>query len=204
MLWKGFNMNKTINAWNKKADGILEASEKQLQDIARRIEDERAKAESWKEKMNKATRAADPAAFKTAKAAYTETNENIEMFEASREVMESGPLVSEDEYNDAINAIMDAIDAEHKQAQEQIFALVDEIKRISDNLETTIDDGNAALHKWQIDVYRDDLGSMSYATGVYIKEKKWRDDALLNFADRVTNQAVYREYKGLPVTYRFS
>jgi len=197
-------MNKTIKTLTEKAGKILAARDAQLQDVIGRLEKERAVALEQKKAMDAAAAAADTAAFRTAKAAYTEANENIEMFEASREVMESGPLVSEDEYNDAINAIIDAIDAEHKQAQKQIFALVDEIKSISDNLKTTIDDGNAALHKWQIDVYRDDLGSMSYATGIYIKEKKWRDYALLDFADRVTNQAVYREYKGLPVTYRFS
>lgn len=197
-------MNKTIKSLTEKADAILKASNAQLKDIIGRIEKERAVALEQKKAMDAATAAADTAAFRTAKAAYTEANENIGMYETRRETLESGPLVSENEYNDAINSIMDAIDAEHKQAQEQIFALVDEIKRISDNLETTIDDGNAALHKWQIDVYRDDLGSMSYATGSYIKGKKWRDDRLINFADRMTNQAVYLEYKGLPVKVRFS
>lgn len=178
-------MNKTINTYSKKADAILEASNAQILEINSHMAEEREKAEEHKKAMETAWTAADPAAYRVAKSAYTEVTEGIDMFSDRLEALKSKRLVSENEYNEAVKAIMAALAEEDKQAKEKLVALTDEMKKVTDQLSATLDEGNKLLHTWQHDIYKDDAhktlpnGTRNYRPDL---EKRYREFGTISFA----------------------
>lgn len=177
-------MNETFKTYSKKADSILADSYAQIQEINIRLEEEREKAEEHKKAMGIAWTAANPAAHRTAKSAYTEVIEGIDMYSDRLEALKSKRLVSEDEYNEAVTAIMAALAEEDKQARKKLVELTDKMKKVVDQLSATLDEGNKLLHAWQHDIYKDDAcKALANGTRVYRPdlEKRYRNLDAISF-----------------------
>ncbi|MBR2504670.1 MAG: hypothetical protein IKB61_01860 [Elusimicrobiaceae bacterium] len=180
-------MNKTIKTYTKKAEDILAASNAQIQEINNRLVKEREKAEEYKEAMTAAWTAADPAAHRTAKRDYEDVTDGINMYSDRLEALKSKRLVSEGEYNEAVTAIMAALAEEDKQARKKLVELTDEMKKVTDQLSATLDEGNKLLHTWQHDIFKDDAHKVTpQGTRIYRPdlEKRYREYSTISFSKK--------------------
>ena len=193
-------MNKTLESMNTKANEILKDRDEQLKTLSDQLREERAAAAKAEAAMDKATAAGDLKAYQNAKKERADAMDAIEMHSARFDTLEHKPLVTEAEYNKAIAAIMGDLTEKNNRAKEKLTSLADEMKAVADELTEILSEGNALLHKWQHEIYRDDAtrtrndGSKVHDPS---KEKQWKDYTAVLYGGRAVEDQFYKDFRGL-------
>lgn len=184
-----------VNELNKKADSILKARVEEQQQLADLLRDKQNIVNQLTADMDRATARGDLTGYQKAKRAREDATDALEMYGSRNETLESKPLVDGAEYNKAIADIMGEISAANNRAMERLTALADEARKIADELEVTIHEGNAVLHKWQYDVYRD----LPNQKGVFNPrhDKTFRDLDVVLYGRMAVEDPRYKSFRGL-------
>ncbi len=193
-------MNNTLETMNTKADEILKKRTKEQKALSDQLREERAAAAKAEAAMDKATAAGDLKAYQSAKKDKADATDAIEMHSARFDALEHKPLVTEAEYNKAIASIMGELTAENNRAKEKLTALADEMKATADELAEIFAEGNALLHKWQHDVFRDDA-TKTTNDGKKIHrqdlEKQWTNLDAVSYGNIAVDHPLYKVFRGM-------
>lgn len=154
------------------------------------------------DRMNKATEAVDAEEYAIAKTARNDYEVELEMIEKRINVIDSGPLIEEEEYKALTAEILNEYKAEENDAKKMFIKAIDHLIEIAAEMVEARDTANRALYKMQIDLYRDKdlctrIGSLPLPDS-----SRWNNikhPVLFdNWAEDIGNLNIYGEEKGYP------
>lgn len=193
-------MSTKLETLNQKADQILQDKQTQLEKLNSQLEEEKAAVKDLEEEMDTATAAGDLAGYQKAKTAKRNKSDAIEMHTKRYKQLTEAPLISTVEYNRTMADIMGELTSQNNKAKEELAALADQMKEISDRMSETIEYGNKLLHKWQHDIYKDDASIVNAAgKKIYMDnlEKQFKDFSAVRFGMDVVGNYNYKTFRGI-------
>lgn len=193
-------MSTKLETLNQKADQILQDKQTQLEKLNSQLEEEKAAVKDLEEEMDTATAAGDLAGYQKAKTAKRNKSDAIEMHTKRYKQLTEAPLISTVEYNRTMADIIGELTSQNNKAKEELAALADQMKEISDRMSETIEYGNKLLHKWQHDIYKDDASIVNAAgKKIYMDnlEKQFKDFSAVRFGMDVVGNYNYKTFRGI-------
>lgn len=197
---RAIHMSTKLETLNQKADQILQDKQSQLEKLSTQLEEEKAAVKDLEEEMDTATAAGDLAGYQKAKTAKRNKSDAIEMHTKRYKQLTEAPLISTAEYNRTMADIMGELTSQNNKAKEELAALADQMKEISDRMSETIEYGNTLLHKWQHDIYKDDASVVNAAgKKIYMDnlEKQFKDFSAVRFGMDVVGNYNYKTFRGI-------
>lgn len=190
-----FNQTKHLS---ERTDEILTMREEELLSADKLIADARAHVLAASESMNVATINGDVKAYKDAKAEHENAQAELEMLVARRDLLQDHALVTEDEYKGESEALMDALSSYCAENRSKVNKAIKIILSAAEEEAAILDEANAALLRWQRDVYRN--ADRYFANGTFnaspVSELKFNDYLLSQFVVHMSYHDYMRRYFG--------
>ncbi|MCD8087557.1 MAG: hypothetical protein LUE22_03070 [Oscillospiraceae bacterium] len=144
---------KAVNTAKARAEEILAQRAAELADLEGKIQNEITSAEAADKAAAVAADAGDTKAYQKAKDARRNAEDAREMYEMKRNKVQATALISEEERDKLINAILDEVQAEEDEAREKLATLSDQMHEIGATLSASAKAANEVLHTLQSDLY---------------------------------------------------
>ena len=171
-------MNKLFADTEERIKAVLSERDKRAEGFARNLAAEKEAISAAEKAMEAAFAAADKDTYTAAKGDRTRAEIGAEMCQRKLAEIMQAPLITADEYTETVHALLAAIRAEDEAARAKLSKLAEQMRQIGDELEATINRGNALLHQLQYDLYKDraeihtDTGAAVHVDSL---DKKYRD-----------------------------
>lgn len=148
-------MASKIEHLEKRIESILKNREEELSALQNAAIADRQKAEEAGKALEAATAANNIDAYRKAKAEKELASDLAELHEARRRQLAEKELVTPEEYESLRDSVLDETNTLLSANLEKAAGLIAELERIAANDDTIINRANAALLRWQEDIFRD-------------------------------------------------
>ena len=194
---------KSVENANRRIEEIKKNRAKEEAEIAGKIQQAKEDMEKATGAIAAAVNSTDLTAYKRATAERDEARIKKEMYEARLDILKASALISETEYNNLVNAIIDEVKGMEKTKAAEMVAISEQCAKAAAGLRSAQKDANKCLATLQHDIYRDaDREVVNPSTGVYSARSKkeieiW--DTITWLEDPIQDTA-YTEATGKKVT----
>lgn len=147
---------KSIKDAEKRIKEIKDAREKELSELEKKIEKEKAAIEAASYEMDKATAAGDVKLYQESKRRRTDAADAREMYEKRMKTLEKENLITPEEYKKRISEIKEAANAYRRAKQEELAALAESMYDTAEKVREVQQAANEVLRKLQHDIFRDE------------------------------------------------
>lgn len=147
---------KSIKDAEKRIKAIKDAREKELSELAEKIEKGKAAIEAASYEMEKATAAGDVKLYQESKRRRTEEEDAQEMYEKRMKTLEKENLITPEEYKKRVTEIKEAANAYKRAKQEELAALAESMYDTAEKVREVQQAANEVLRKLQHDIFRDE------------------------------------------------
>lgn len=171
-------MNQSLTKSQEALQKVLQEAEEKRQALAKKLEERRTAVSRAENDMVDAAARENEEAYQRARLDRENSISSAELFENRLASIGSAPLIQQAEYEQRIAEVMSAIQDADKTAYKKLCALSEQMQRIGNDLSATIEQGNALMHQWQHDVFKDSAEMKNAAgKGIHIDslEKQYRE-----------------------------
>lgn len=136
---------------------VMAANEAEIETIRKRLAEATREIRVQYDKMEAATSGLDSSTYHDANDARLKAVEEKEMLTTRLDLLKSPhlPIISENDYQSAVKAIQDEMDALDKKTQARLAELAEEASELAESLLEAGAYANKVLEKLQHDLYRD-------------------------------------------------
>lgn len=138
----------------KRIDELLKKNVEEIKEIQFRKDAAAKERADVVAKLIELKRSGNLDEFKAAQKRIEEMDAEIALCEEFLDVKQSAPLVSEEEYTKAYNAIMEEHNKVYEKNRARVLELFAEIESIAADEESRTEYENAIIRRWQRDIYR--------------------------------------------------
>lgn len=166
-------MNKDIQ---NELKNILENRKKALAEVDAKIREAEEAAQAAATAREAATINGDLPSFRKAQAEAAEAEDALKMYSARKKMLEAGHLISEEEYNQTITAILAEMAALSEEAKKKIRPLADQMWTISEELAAAFAEKNKLLQFLQRNIWQEEPKTFNSAL-----ENRFNDYSVIGF-----------------------
>ena len=191
--------NKKLQEVAAKITEMLEENEKKKEEMAGKISTFKQMHKESVEAISEALGKADVEGYHKAQDAARQAKDATEMYQGRMNRLEETPLLSEGEYSDMVQEIMNELASVVSKDKEKILSLIDKMRAIGDQESEIIEEGNRLLHILQHRCYKDDAcfvtakGKKVYSETL---EKSYKDYSVMMFVGKIKEDDFYKENGG--------
>lgn len=143
-----------LKEYQKKIEQIKADCNRNAEEISEKLREYKTKAEEASEEMKAALDSGDDAAYTKALTARNVALSFIDSYEERARRFNTGPMISEEEYNALISGITSEIRKTCNNDKRKVLNLCEQIKTIAAGNLATVEEGNRLLHEVQAGLYR--------------------------------------------------
>lgn len=166
-------MNKDIQ---NELKNILENRKKDLAEVDAKIREAEEAARAAATAREAATINGDLPSFRKAQAEAAEAEDALKMYSARKKILEVGHLISEEEYNQTITAILAEMATLSEEAKKKIRPLADQMWTISEELAAAFAEKNKLLQFLQRNIWQEEPKTFNSAL-----ENRFNDYSVIGF-----------------------
>lgn len=160
-------ITKKLTEMRAKIERIISNANTNVDKASKALEKANAALEKAKEAVEAAYENANVEEYHAAKENLRALEDAVELHSIKIKKLSGSSLVSETEYKKDIQTVRSELDAVVAKSKKEVFDLVKKISAISDDVDSTIEYGNALLSDLQNKVYKD----KPLANGWRVEEK---------------------------------
>lgn len=159
-------MNQILDQMEARMNEIERESNSKIQALQKKLTESREDVARAEAAIEAAAEGEDVKAYQKAKADRADALAAVELFEGRLAALMKEPLITEDDYQQTVKEIMEAIAAEDAEAFAKLEKLAKQMDQIGAALQDTITKGNRLLDRWQHKIFRE-------PKDVYHRDKKY-------------------------------
>lgn len=166
-------MNKNIQ---NELENIIKNRKKTLAEVDAKIREAEEAAKAAATAREAATINGDLPSFRKAQVEAAEAEDALKMYSARKKMLEAGHLISEEEYNKTITAILEEMATLSEEAKKKIRPLADQMWTISEELAAAFAEKNKLLQFLQRNIWQEEPKTFNSAL-----ENRFNDYSVIGF-----------------------
>ena len=188
---------ETVTAAEKLIRESLNKRDKKASEAMKLIQNEEKKLSEIEIRIDEAAKGGDAESFIKAKQEREATATIKEMYERQYNSFMEKPLIAREDYERITEEIKKEYDAMQKRAGSELVTLSENMKAISDSVNTAAQEANTALHGLQHDLFLDGDRLKHQKTGALLNladEQRIRDYTVIEWGKAGVNHGAYAKY----------